>query len=330
MSKLRKALIVGIDHYADEGAQLYGAGNDARSVFSLLDRNEDNSKNFDARLLVSEPDNLVGKALLKEQVKELFDGKGETCLLYYAGHGHTEDTGGYLCPSDCPSGEDGLALQDIMTWADKSEFENRVIILDSCHSGAAGSRPNQRATSEISEGVTILTASTDKQYAKEGEGGGVFTNLLVDALSGAASNLVGEITPGAIYSHVDQSLGTWGQRPMFKTNVQNFVCLRRVHPPVSPHYLRRIPDFFPSPGYYFQLDPSFEPERGPPQLPSGEIPPPDAVNTVTFAILQDLARVGLVQPEGQPHMWHAAMYNGGAKLTRLGEHYRQLVIDNLL
>ncbi len=117
---------------------------------------------------------------------------------------------------------------------------------------------------------------------------------------------------------------------MFKTNVQKFVCLRRVNPRIDPHFLRRLPEFFPSPDYFLQLDPSYEPERGPPELPAGDIPPPDAVNTVTFSILQNLVRVGLVQPDGQPHMWHAAMYNGGAKLTRLGEHYRQLVLDGHL
>lgn len=330
MSGARKALVVGIDHYKDPIPRLFGATNDARSVFGLLDRNEDNSKNFDARLLVSEPASHVEKALLRQQIRELFEGKGETCLLYFAGHGYTEDTGGYLCPSDSASGDDGIPLQDIMTWADKCDFDNRVIILDSCHSGAAATRPTQRATSEISEGVTILTASTEKQYASETGGGGVFTDLLVDALSGAASNLVGEITPGAIYAHVDQSLGSWGQRPMFKTNVQNFVCLRRVQPPVNPHYLRRIAELFPSPNYFFQLDPSFEPERGELGSTPADIPPPDAVNTATFALLQDLARVGLVRPEGQPHMWHAAMYSAGAKLTRLGEHYRELALKGLL
>jgi hypothetical protein len=330
VSKSRKALVIGIDHYVDPKHRLFGANNDARAVFGLLDRNEDNSKNFDGVLMVSEEEHLLKKAVIREKIRELFEGKGETCLLYFAGHGYTEDTGGYLCPSDSETGDDGISLQDIMTWADQSEFESRVIILDSCHSGAAGSRPTQRGTSEISEGVTILTASTEKQYANEHGGGGVFTNLLIDALSGAAANLVGEITPGAIYAHVDQSLGSWGQRPMFKTNIQNFVCLRRVNPPVNPHFLRRIPEFFPAPDYFFQLDPSFEPERGQPQLPDGDIPLPDRVNTATFAILQDLARVGLVRPEGQPHMWHAAMYGGGAKLTRLGEHYRELALNGRL
>lgn len=326
----KKALVVGIDHYADPDSNLYGAVNDARNVFGLLDRHEDNSKNFDARLLVSEPKSLINRPLLRQQIKELFEGRGQICVLYFAGHGYTEDTGGFLCSSDSISGDDGIALQDVMTWANQSEFENRVIILDSCHSGAAGTRATQRSTSEISEGVTILTASTESQYASEIGGGGVFTNLLVDALSGAACNLVGEITPGAIYAHVDQSLGSWGQRPMFKTNVQNFISLRRVNAPINPFHLRRISEFFPSPGYYFQLDPSFEPERTEAERKNPSIPQPVAVNVANFRILQEYVRVGLLRPEGQPHMWHAAMNSAGAKLTRLGEHYRELAVKGLL
>lgn len=329
-AKGRKALIVGIDHYNPPVSRLWGAVDDARNVFGLLDRNEDHSKNFDCQLLTSESKHLIGRNVLRQQIRELYEGKGEICLLYFAGHGYTEDTGGYLCSSDSESGDDGIALQDIMTWADSSEFQNRVIILDSCHSGAAGKRATQRRVSEISEGVTILTASTESQYAKESSKGGVFTNLLVDALSGSACNLMGEITPGAIYAHVDQSLADWGQRPMFKTNVQNFVCLRRVAPPINPHYLRRISELFPSPNFYFQLDPSFEPERSEEEKRHPTMPPPNPVNTAIFAILQDYARVGLLKPEGQPHMWHAAIYGAGAELTRLGEHYRELAANGLL
>jgi hypothetical protein len=52
--------------------------------------------------------------------------------------------------------------------------------------------------------MTILTASTAEQYAMEVEGGGagVFKNLFIDALGGSAANLVGEITPGAVYAHI--------------------------------------------------------------------------------------------------------------------------------
>ena len=42
-----------------------------------------------------------------------------------------------------------------------------------------------------------------------GGGAGVFTTLFVDALGGAAANLIGDVTPGSVYAHIDQSLGPW-------------------------------------------------------------------------------------------------------------------------
>jgi hypothetical protein len=132
--------------------------------------------------------------------------------------------------------------------------------LDSCHSGIAGTPPAAGNLASLSEGLTVLTASTADQYATEKDGRGVFTTLLVDALEGAAANLTGDITPGSIYAHVDQSLGEWEQRPIFKTNVRRFVSLRTVRPPIELHELRRITEFFPAPGAEFQLDPTFEPE----------------------------------------------------------------------
>ena len=76
--------------------------------------------------------------------------------------------------------------------------------------------------------MTILTASTAEQYVSDENGSGVFTCLLLDALGGAASNLVGDITPGNVYARVDQSLGPWAQMPVFKTNVKRFISLREV------------------------------------------------------------------------------------------------------
>jgi len=211
-----------------------------------------------------------------------------------------------------------------MTLANNSRIQNKVIILDSCNSGIAGVHPAQGGVAELSDGVTILTASTAEQYASEENGSGVFTTLLVDALSGAASNLVGEITPGSVYAHIDQSLGSWAQRPMFKTNVKRFISLRKVSPPLALADLRRIAELFPSPGYQFQLGPEFEPER-PAVATEQHIVPPDPEKNAIFAILQMYNRLNLLVPEGAPHMWHAAMQSKTVRLTALGEHYRQLV-----
>lgn len=319
---MRKALVVGINHYSHV-SPLHGCVDDAHAVKSVLERHGDGSVNFGVKLSTGTgPTDTVVRQGLKDQIRELFEGDSEIALLYFAGHGHIEATGGYLLTSDCKSGDDGVPLADVLTYASKSGARNRMIVLDSCHSGIAGASPATSTNSELRDGTTILTASTAEQYATEKNGAGVFTSLLVDALSGAACNLVGDITPGSVYAHIDQSLGPWDQRPVFKTSVKSFVSLRKVPPPISLGDLRRITQLFPTPGYVLALDPSFEPER------SGHdttIAPPDPVNTERFAVLQRYNRVNLVVPVGAPHMWHAAMSSKACKLTVLGEHYRRLV-----
>ena len=282
---------------------------------AVLERHSDGSVNFAVKFLSANgPTDAIGRATLKEYARELFADDAEIALFYFAGHGHVETTGGYLCASDCQTGDDGLALGELLTLANGSKARNKVIILDSCHSGVAGARPLSAQTAELSEGLTILTASTAEQYATEANGSGVFTTLLVDALNGAASNLVGDVTPGSVYAHIDQSLGPWEQRPVFKTNVKSFVSLRKVQPPISLADLQRISEFFPRAGFEFSLDPSYEPEG----------PNPDPAKTAVFSVLQKYNRVNLVVPVSAQHMYHAAMESKSCKLTALGEHYRRL------
>lgn len=216
-----------------------------------------------------------------------------------------------------------------MAMANQSKAKNKVIILDSCHGGVAGTSAVAKQVAEITDGVTILTASTADQYAMEtGGGSGVFTSLLVDALSGAAANLVGAITPGSVYAHIDQSLGNWAQRPVFKTNVKKFVSLRETEAPIALADLRKLTSLFEDPTTQLLLDPSYEPERSGGEDPS--VPPPDPAKTKDFAVLQNLAKVNLVRPVTAQHMWHAAMGSTACELTVLGQHYWKLVKQNLI
>lgn len=320
---MRKALVVGINFY-DKIGGLYGCVDDAHAVKSVLERNSDGTVNFGVKLLTGTgPTDRVDRVALKDSVRELFAGDSEIALFYFAGHGHIEATGGYLCATDCATGDDGLPLGELLTLANNSGARNKVIVLDSCHSGIAGNPPSAPQVAELKEGTTILTASTAEQYATEQNGSGVFTSLFVDALSGAAGNLVGDVTPGGVYAHVDQSLGPWEQRPVFKTNVKSFVSLRKVQPPISLAELQKLTEFFPAAGHMFPLDPTFEPERPAGGDPS--VPAPIPANTAKFAVLQRYNRVNLVVPVDAPHMWHAAMRSTGCRLTVLGEHYRRLV-----
>jgi hypothetical protein len=326
----RKALIVGIDYYAHM-SKLFGCVSDAHKVEGVLKNHGDakGSVNFKtpAVLTASDITTTIPRSLLKDKVEALFAGQHEIALFYFAGHGHIEATGGYICGSDCKRGDDGLALGEVMALANKSPSTSRIIVLDSCFSGIAGTRSDDPRTAELKEGTSILTASADTQYASEENGGGVFTELFVDALMGAAGNLVGDVTPGSVYAHIDESLGPWRQRPIFKTNVTNFVSLRTVKPPIELDDLRQLKNLFPHTGFRFKLDPSFEPESA--GRPDGA-PSPNVTNTEIFSVLQRFNRVNLLVPVEAPHMWHAAMQSKSCRLTPLGEHYRRLVVDGLL
>ncbi|EOF5041499.1 caspase domain-containing protein [Providencia rettgeri] len=319
---MRVALVVGINYY-EHGSSLYGCVDDAHEVKTVLSRNGDGSVNFDCKLYTGTgPTDSVSRSLLKDKVEELFNTDADIALFYFAGHGHIESTGGYLLASDSKRGDEGLSLSDVLIMANNSKAKNKIIILDSCHSGIAGTPPAAGDLATLSEGLTILTASSAEQYATEVNGRGVFTSLLVDALLGGAANLTGDVSPGSVYAHVDQSLGGWEQRPIFKTNVRKFISLRKVTPLILLNDLLRITELFPYQGFEFKLDPTYEPEQ---KGRDNGMPEPIPEHTRTFSLLQRYNRLNLVVPVDAPHMWHAAMQSKACKLTLLGEHYRRLV-----
>ena len=313
---MRKALIVGIDNY-NEVDDLQGCVNDACDVANVLSRNADGSLNFDIKKMLSTSENnIVTKKDLEESIIELFSGEDELALFYFSGHGYTENNSGYIIPSDIQlPGRNGIKMDDIMQWCNNSRVKNKVLIFDCCHAGAAGDDKYFNCNSIIGEGVSVLSACKKGQYALEKNGHGVFTSLLVDALNGSGANILGQITPGSVYAHIDQSLGAWSQRPVFKTNVEQFVSLRQSYPSIAMEDLRQITSIFENPHEELQLDATFE--------PTSECP--DNENTKKFALLQKMVKVNLVVPVDEQHMYYAAMNSKSCKLTALGVHYWQLV-----
>jgi uncharacterized caspase-like protein len=312
---MRKALAVGIDQYRH--APLRGCVNDASAVADIMEVHGDGTPNFDVRLEINVPE----KTKLMGLIKNLFDGNCETVLFYFSGHGYLNDLGAYIVTPDARQHDEGISMDEILKIANASEVKNKIIILDCCHSGAMGSPRNAGNTAtQIVPGVCILTASKDREAAMEINGHGVFTSLLLDALKGGAADLRGHITPGSVYAYIDQALGPWEQRPVFKTNVSQFTSLRTVPPQVRPEVLRKITEYFPSASYQIPLDPQFEYTQ------------PDAVpqKVAMFKDLQGLESVGLVLPVNEKHMYWAAMNSKSCKLTALGYHYWRLVRDKRL
>ena len=246
---MRQALVVGINHY-ENVPPLYGCVNDAYAVKNVV---SDGTVNFDVRLLSStgQPHPVL-RSELKESIRELFSGDSDTALFYFSGHGHIDDNGGYLVSSDAKTGHDGIPLGE-STLANHSAARNRVIVLDCCLSGIAGAIKSNFSKLRTQRRNNYSYRFYGRTVRVEKNGAGVFTTLFVDALNGAAGNLVGDVTPGSVYAHIDQSLGPWAQRPVFKTNVKSFVSLRKVQPPIGLRELQRITEFFPSPGFEISL-----------------------------------------------------------------------------
>lgn len=318
---MKKALIVGINSYPK--SPLKGCINDASELASIIETHGDGSPNFDVKL---ETD-VQTKSELKEMVAELFSGTNDTALLYFSGHGFLNELGGYLVSPDYAKYDEGISMDEILILANNSKAKDKIIILDCCHSGAFGSPAIGRGASQLDEGVSILTASRDSEFSIEINGHGIFTNLLLDALQGGAADLRGHISPGGVYAYIDQALGAWEQRPVFKTNVTRFTSLRTINPQVPLSTLRKIIEYFPAPQEEYNLDPSYEDTNTKTVEHSVVEPYAKAENVAIFKNLQKLQSVGLVVPVNTEFMYFAAMESKTCKLTSIGYHYWRLVKD---
>ena len=325
---MKKALVVGIDKYPN-GNHLYGCVNDATQVASVIDRNGDGAPNFEVRSLLSSVECVTANRL-HEAMTELLSGEADIAFFYFAGHGilNDETNTGFLVTQDGCAPNWGVTLSGLLELANNAHpgIKSTVIVLDSCQSGYAGEvagLATNRKISVIGNGVTILTACHRQGTAAEIGDQGAFTAILLDGLSGAAADIMGRITPASLYAHIDQTLGAWEQRPVYKANVQSFITLRQIEPRVRLDILRRLPVYFPLPAYEFGLDPTFEPDRGEEAARLAHLPINDE-NIRVYRDLQDCNRHGLVVPIEHDHMWHSAVHSGRVRLTASGVHYRRL------
>lgn len=317
---MRKALCVGIDSY-EHINDLQGCVNDANAVKAALERDGNGTLNFYVKIMCATSENsYITRTELRDAVEELFEGDHEIAVFYFAGHGAIDSIGGYLCTSEVSRPDEGLSLDDIMRFVEKSGVKNKVIILDSCFSGTVAKWSQMSKYSVLYDGTTILAACGDKQYSAETDEKGVFTSLLVEALYGGAMNLLGEVSPGSIYSYIDRALGGWEQRPIFKANIDGFVSLRKNAPPIPIDELRKITEIFENPYDEYMLDSTYEPDKEP--LEDKTV---NKEHEAIFALLQKYVKLNLVIPVGEEHMYYAAIRNKSCKLTALGQHYWNLV-----
>lgn len=319
-----------------DSQKLNGCISDAKKIEKLLKYESDGEKNFDVRLITDE-NNQITTRTLKKEIENLFKENSDnmdTILFYFSGHGYLNQYGGYIVTSDSKTYDEGVPMSYIMTVLTHSKAKNKVIILDCCYSGNFGSKPNELDNKEeLPHGVTILTASKAGELSYEDKNGGIFTELLCFALEGEAKNIFGEVTAAQIYSYIDSSLGSFDQRPLFKTNISKSVVLRKVESAISKKDLRRLNEFFEEIDSKYKLDPEHEPNINKdvkldefPNIPKDI--KPDLKKVEKFELLQRLNREGLVKPEKEKHMFYAAMKSDSCILTPIGRHYWRLCVND--
>jgi uncharacterized caspase-like protein len=317
---MKRALLVGINNY-DQAPALSCCVDDAKGMAERLGRNEDGSLNYECHVLTSD-ETRITEADLRGKVRELFgDCAGGDLVFYFSGHGMMSDTGGYLVTQDGQLNDQGYPMSELLQVANRGNAGSVSLILDCCHSGGIGNdADNSYNQVTLSEGVTILAASGPRQVSREGLEYSLFTELVLDALEGGAADIRGEVSAAAIYAYVEQALGAWQQRPIYKSHARRLNPIRRCKPAVSDAELRKLTEVFPAPQLKINLDPTYEYTD----------PSADRKHVALFDMFKKYRNARLLKTSAEEDLYFAAMGGGSVELTPLGRFYWQQVADNLI
>ncbi|MGL5724289.1 caspase family protein [Cetobacterium sp.] len=326
---MRKGLCIGLNYL--ESSPLGGCVEDAKKIKKLLSRNADQTKNIEINLITDEGTKITTNSL-KKSIDNLFKENSdemELILFYFSGHGYLNENGGFLVTNDTNEYSEGVSMDFLLNCVSHSKARNKVIILDCCHAGQMGNPSIDFQNAHLPTGVTILTSCKNNELSYEKNNKGVFTELLCFALEGEAKDIFGNIAASSIYSYIDSSLGSFEQRPIFKTNISKSVILRKANPSVDVNILRELLSFFPTIDYKYDLSPEFEPEIDK-NVDLSEYPfidpkiKPDKEKVKIFEKFQNLNRHGLLVPTNEKHMFYAAIKSDTCELTTIGKHYWRL------
>jgi hypothetical protein len=315
----KRALLVGIDFYASM-PDLSACARDAAALREVLQRHEDGSPNYDCRLLVNPGGPLITSPLLRAEWQHLFaDFRGEI-LFYFAGHGSPTEADGALVTHEGDPAHPGLPMEELIQLANASAAEEVLLILDCSHPGVPGDGARKRRGRALApqvylrEGVTILAASRPHGASWGSGTRGVFTELLLAALQGGAADVRGQISAAAIYAYIEQALGAWDQRPLYRSDASHLSPVRRSAPHVTDELLRHLPELFASEESQYRLAPSYE------------FTHPEAVpeHVAIFDAFKAYRNARLLRTVGGEDLYFAALHAHAVALTPIGKLYWRL------
>ena len=251
------AVIVGISNYQKlpPNLQLQYADRDAQSIYTILISPEGgNFKAENVHVLTG------AKATLADLRREIgtwlpsVAKDDDRVLIYFAGHGFVYQGKGYLAPYDIDLnniGASGYPMDELgSVIGSKIKAKYKILLTDSCHSGAISPEDTQnlnRTLSDLNKSLFSLTASRDRERSFESpdlDGGhGVFTYYVVKGLEGAAdTSRDGIVTADELaeYVHSNVREATKGQqnptseRGSFDPNMLLALALSNIEPAAPP------------------------------------------------------------------------------------------------
>jgi Caspase domain/Clp amino terminal domain, pathogenicity island component len=194
MSKL--ALLIGVSEYQTGLDSLPSAVNDVTAMQQVL-VNPEMGAFADADVIVLQN---PSRQTMEDAIYNLFANrqKDDLVLLYFSGHGVVDESGEFYFTSRLTRKEEGrlvpptaVAAQAVRSWMEQSRSQRKVVILDSCFSGAFARGVKAKDSGTINpehflggRGTAILTASTSTQYAltQEGFDLSIYTHYLVEGI----------------------------------------------------------------------------------------------------------------------------------------------------
>ncbi|HEY1755503.1 MAG TPA: tetratricopeptide repeat protein [Bryobacteraceae bacterium] len=210
------AVVVGIAKYEDAKVRpLEFSDRDAESIYSILISPE--GGNFHAENVHK----LIGPKATLANIKQELEvwlpsvaKDNDRVLVYFAGHGFIAGGKAYLAPYDLKLSNISSTAYPMDTlgsvFANKINAKYKVLLTDSCHSGAISvddAQAMQGALQDLGKSLFSLTASRDREVSYEssdwGGGHGIFTYYVVKGLEGSAdANRDGIVTADELADYV--------------------------------------------------------------------------------------------------------------------------------
>lgn len=123
---MSKAILIGVSDYKNNNgcSDLPLCKNDIYAVEEALI----NGLNYNKKdIILHGEKNIVNFSELKSSFNNITHEKDETFIFYFSGHGAEN----ILCLSDV-----NINLEDLISYINKLDFKNKIIILDCCHAGS--------------------------------------------------------------------------------------------------------------------------------------------------------------------------------------------------